>query len=162
MADTEPNSVASSKGKSFLIVAAALLVAALGAGFWLFFRSSKQDAEKDGKGAKTPRVTTVLHLENFVVNLADPEENHFLRIGIDLGLDYQAQGEGGDEEEGGGVPLARVRDTILGVLTTWRSQALLLPEGKEKLKQELVRALRQRVPKLGVREVYFTDFLVQR
>jgi flagellar basal body-associated protein FliL len=48
------------------------------------------------------------------------------------------------------------------VLTTWRSDALLAPDGKQKLKTELVRALRENVPELGVREVYFTDFLVQR
>jgi flagellar basal body-associated protein FliL len=30
------------------------------------------------------------------------------------------------------------------------------------LKQELLRALQERVPELGVTEVYFTDFLVQR
>ena len=161
MADTEPNTVPTSKGRLLLIVAAFSLVAALGAGGWLYFRPSKQDSEKNGRDAKAHRVTTVLHLENFVVNLADPAENHFLRIGIDLGLENQAPGEEG-QDEGGRVPLARVRDTILEVLTTWRSDALLLPEGKEKLKQELVKALRRRVPELGVREVYFTDFLVQR
>jgi flagellar basal body-associated protein FliL len=58
--------------------------------------------------------------------------------------------------------MARLRDTILGVLSTWRSDALLAPDGKQKLKQELVHALRERAPELGVEEIYFTDFLVQR
>lgn len=103
----------------------------------------------------------VLHLEPFVVNLADPEENRFLRVGIDLGLERPLPGKEGKGGEGD-VPAARIRDCILYVLSTWRSEALLAPEGKQKLKDEILRALQDRVPELGVKEVYFTDFLVQR
>lgn len=144
-----------------LLVAGVLLVGVLCTAGWFFLRPSKAAAEKDGKGSKEAAVKGVLHLENFVVNLADPEDNRFLRVGIDLGLEHRMPDEGGGNEPGG-VPLAPVRDTILAVLTTWRSETLLTCEGKEKLKQEIVKALRQRVPELGVREVYFTDFLVQR
>jgi len=99
---------------------------------------------------------------SFVVNLADPEQNRFLRVGIDLGLENPLPtkgkgGKGGADE----LPTGPVRDCILSVLSTWHSDALLAPEGKQKLKDELLRALRDHVPELGVREVYFTDFLVQ-
>jgi flagellar basal body-associated protein FliL len=50
----------------------------------------------------------------------------------------------------------------LQVLSTYHSADLLAPEGKLKLKQELVKALEVGAPELGVREVYITDFLVQR
>lgn len=111
------------------------------------------------KNSSASQVKTVLHLEPFVVNLADPEDNRFLRVGIDLGLENALAAKEGKES---GVPTARIRDCILGVLSTWRSDALLAPEGKQKLKDELVHALRERVPELEVKEVYFTDFLVQR
>jgi flagellar basal body-associated protein FliL len=103
----------------------------------------------------------VLHLEPFVVNLADPEENRFLRVGIDLGLKKPLPGKEGKGGEGD-VPAARIRDCILYVLSTWRSDSLLATDGKQKLKDEILRALQDRVPELGVKEVYFTDFLVQR
>ena len=103
----------------------------------------------------------VLHLEPFVVNLADPKENRFLRVGIDLGLEKPLPGKEGKSGEGD-VPAARIRDCILYVLSTWRSDALLATDGKQKLKDEILRALQDRVPELGVKEVYFTDFLVQR
>jgi flagellar FliL protein len=103
----------------------------------------------------------MLHLESFVVNLADADGGRFLRLGIDLGLESPLPTAWGGEK-GPGVPTARIRDSILAVLTTWRSDALLASDGKQKLKAELVRALREHVPELGVREVYFTDFLVQR
>jgi flagellar FliL protein len=103
----------------------------------------------------------ILHLEPFVVNLADPEESRFLRVGIDLGLEKPLPGKEGKGGEGD-VPAARIRDCILYVLSTWRSDALLATDGKQKLKDEILRALEDRVPELGVKEVYFTDFLVQR
>jgi len=100
----------------------------------------------------------VLHLEPFVVNLTDPEENRFLRVGIDLGLEKPLAGKGKE----GDVPIARIRDCILCVLSTWRSDALLAIDGKQRLKDEILRALQERVPELGAKEVYFTEFLVQR
>ncbi len=124
-------------------------------------KKSSPDSEGAGKNSHTPAVKAVMHLEPFVVNLADAEDNRFLRVGIDLGLGNPLpakEGKGGEGE----VPVARIRDCILAVLTTWHSDALLAPEGKERLKDELVHALRDRVPELGVKEVYFTDFLVQR
>jgi flagellar basal body-associated protein FliL len=34
--------------------------------------------------------------------------------------------------------------------------------GKTKLKADLLHALQERIPQLGVEEVYFTEFLIQR
>jgi flagellar FliL protein len=90
-----------------------------------------------GKDSHGPPVRVVLHLEPLVVNLADPEENRFLRVGIDLGLENQPFGKEGKGGEGE-VPTARIRDCLITVLSTWTSAALLAPEGKQKLKDELV------------------------
>jgi len=59
------------------------------------------------------------------------------------------------------LPVALVRDTILSVLTPARPEQLLQAEGKQKLKADLLAALKERVPQLGVEDVYFTEFLVQ-
>ncbi len=98
----------------------------------------------------------ILHLEPFVVNLADAEDNRFLRVGIDLGLEKPLS------EKEGSMFGARIRDAIILVLCTWRSDALLAPDGKQKLKEEMLRTLQDRLPDVGVKEIYFTDFLVQR
>jgi flagellar FliL protein len=104
-------------------------------------------------------VRAVLHLEPFVVNLADPEGDRFLRVGIDLGLEQEL----GEHKRAGQseMPIARTRDTILMILTTCKADALMAPAGKATLKDELTKALQERAPELGVREVYFTEFLVQ-
>lgn len=83
-----------------------------------------------------------------------------MRIGIDLGLSCGSWPAGGAQKVA--IPTAEIRDTILAVVTSANPDLLLLPEGKSKLKQQLAQALQSRLPQLGVREVYLTDFLVQR
>jgi flagellar FliL protein len=141
--------------KSFVagIVAFALLAGVA----WIL--TSKRQAH-GGQASAAPAVQAVMHLEGFVVNLADPPGDCFLRIGIDLGLGHSIARHG--EKEIDAAPTARVRDVILRVLTTYQSNELLAPAGKIRLKQQLLEALQAAAPELEVREVYFTDFLVQR
>lgn len=112
----------------------------------------------DGASPETPNVRSTLHLDTFVINLADPEEKAYLRVGIDLGLSGELKAKSGQ----GGPPVAQARDAILTVLSVYKPDELLTPAGKAKLKSEIVQRLQQQVPELGVREPYFTDFLVQR
>ena len=58
-------------------------------------KSSSQAPIDHGKGSHAPQIKAVMHLEPFVVNLADAEENRFLRVGIDLGLENPAFLQGG-------------------------------------------------------------------
>jgi flagellar basal body-associated protein FliL len=58
--------------------------------------------------------------------------------------------------------MARTRDTILSVLAAAKANDLLTPEGKEALKHNLLAALNGRVPEIEARDIYFTEFLVQR
>ncbi len=147
-----------------------LLLLGLGAGAWMALSGSEEpgiEGEEEVEEVEDEvveeetraEVHALFQLEGFVVNLADTERNSFLRIGIELGLEHEPEAghEGGDA-----VPTARMRDAILAVLSTWESDALLTQEGKAKLKEQLVEILQERVPEMGVQEVYFTDFLVQR
>ena len=95
------------------------------------------------------------------MNLADAEENHFLRVSLDLAMDRVPPPLERDRPYSG-LPMAQMRDAILSVLTLCKADALLTPEGKEKLKSDLRNALNRNNPELGVREIYFTEFLVQR
>jgi UDP-N-acetylglucosamine 2-epimerase len=61
-----------------------------------------------------------------------------------------------------GLPMAHIRDSILSVLTLGKAETLLTPEGKQQLKKSLVEVLNRENPELGVRDIYFTEFLVQR
>jgi len=140
----------SAKSRAGTALALPLLILA-SAGLWFWTRSHRAGAEAAAPG----RVESTLHLETFVLNLADSDQRAYLRVGIDLGLNRQI----GRGEQ---APIAEVRDTILGVLGEARVDDLLTAAGKVKLKENLLRELQKRVPELGVEEVYFTEFLIQR
>jgi flagellar protein FliL len=108
---------------------------------------------------------TVLPLDSFTVNLADAEDGRFLRATFSLGVDGQLPAIVKVESkvpETGAVSMATIRDSILSVLSTCKSADLLTVEGKAKLKTDLITTLNRDVPALQAREVYFTEFLVQR
>jgi flagellar basal body-associated protein FliL len=127
-----------------------VVVVLVGLGVWFW---SPRRAEP-APGAAAP-VRSTLHLETFILNLADPGQRSYLRVGIDLGLGREI----GKNEN---APVAEVRDTILSVLSEARVDDLLTATGKAQLKQNLLQALQQRVPELAVEDVYFTEFLIQR
>lgn len=99
---------------------------------------------------------STLALETFVVNLTGSGQRAYLRVGITLGLAHQLP-----RNQPEAVPTALVRDTILSVLATAQPEELLKLEGKRQLKEELLKALQERVPQIAVQNVYFTEFLVQ-
>ena len=147
---TEKNAPAG-KSRRLVVILPAVILVAIGIWFW---------ANRGGESAAQPNgethVKSTLHLETFVLNLADTNQRSYLRVGIDLGLNLEPK-RGEDP-----VPVAQVRDTILSVLAEAKVDDLMTAAGKAKLKENLLHALQERVPQLGVEEVYFTEFLIQR
>lgn len=150
----EANNPARKSGKSKLPMAVVSILLA-GAGAYYSWSRTASSAE----GASQPvSVPAVLHLETFTVNVDDPDQRTYLRVGIDLGLDHDLK----DDKNRGALPTAVIRDTILNVLMATKPQDITTVDGKRKLKEQVLVGLQQRVPSMGVREVYFTEFLVQR
>lgn len=141
----------SSGGTRLIVGALAVVLVGLGVWFWSTHRTTPGVL-----AGGNPEVKGTLHLETFVLNLADPEQRSYLRVGIDLGLGRE-MGRGENAP-----PVGQVRDTILSVLAQSRVDELMTAKGKAKLKEDLLHALQERVPGLGVEEVYFTEFLIQR
>ncbi len=151
----------SGKAKRFAIL---FLVSAVGLGAWWLMAQRRAASQTTG-AAESDAATAVLPLESFTVNLADQEDGRFLRITIALGVSGQLPALGKSQSKGlesSAVSMAVIRDSILTVLAQCKSADLLTPEGKTKLKTDLLAALNRDVPALQVREVYFTDFVVQR
>lgn len=144
------NQPAPGKRSRFILVAVAIALAGLALGSWILQRPKAEvrpNAESETGGT--------LHLDTFVLNLSDPGQRSYLRVGIDLGLSRPL-------EKADAAPLGPLRDTIISVLGQARADDLVTAEGKAKLKQDLLQAVQRRVPGLGVVEVYFTEFLIQR
>jgi flagellar protein FliL len=140
----------SSTGWTWSVALLVILVLAI---WWWHHTATVQATEAD---ASTSEIRTLLHLDSFVVNLNSTSGNGYLRIGVELGL--SADLKAGEPQL---AYVAQVRDTILTVLATRSVEELLTPEGKSKLKDDLLKAIRERIPGIHCHEVYFTEFLVQ-
>jgi len=138
-------------GNRSVWIYAAVAVAVLGGGIFLWLNSGEAGGKRAGEAAEK----STLPLETFVVNLEGGGSRSYLRVGVTLGLSNPLP----RAKEAVAVPL--VRDAILSVLTSAKADQLLTTEGKEQLKADLLRSITERAPQLGVESVYFTEFLVQ-
>jgi flagellar basal body-associated protein FliL len=147
---TSESAPASAPAKKWrwLVVVLVLGLGAVGIVVWLISGSSATTGESAAESALT--------LDTFIVNLSGPSQRAYLRAGITLGLARPLPHNQADA-----APIALVRDTILSVLATAQPEDLLRADGKRQLKDELLRALQERVPQIAVQNVYFTEFLVQ-
>src|SRR5208337_3334489 len=137
------------KNKGWLAIVLALGLGA--AGIFVWWNPGRLTSAAEGDAAES-----TVALETFVVNLNGSGQRAYLRVGITLGMAHPLS-----RNQAEGVPTALVRDTVLSVLATAQPEALLQIEGKRQLKDELLKALQERVPQLAVQNVYFTEFLVQ-
>ncbi len=141
--------------RRWALVLLPLVLAAGAAGWFLLGRRHLP------RPAPPPVPPVVLQLDSFIVNLADADQMTYLRLAVALAV-TPSGGKKHDESAELKPLVPEIRDTILSVVTQWRSDELLAPGGKQRLKQSLLDALHQRLPQFPVQDVYFTDFLVQR
>lgn len=139
-----------SKKMLILIMIVVLFLVAAGGGAFLFMKKKKAaDAEaEDGTGDETAAVEhatddhakpdishppTFVPLENFTVNLADPNAERYAQIGVTLQVDDPKFAE----SMKGFMPA--IRNNILMILAHKTSDELLKREGKEALAEEIMR-----------------------
>jgi flagellar protein FliL len=158
VAESGATTPAKSSGAAMFMVVMLALVGGAGA-TWLLMQRSH--AAESARGTDHTAPLYIVRLEGFTVNLADTEEAHFLRVTMDLGVGHVPDSAEKDKT-GAAMPVARIRDAVLAVLTMCKADALLTSEGKAQLKKNILEALQHNVPELDVRDVYFTEFLVQR
>lgn len=133
---------------------------------------------------EAPKVYMQAKLETFIVNLS--QAKNFLKVTMLIEYDPDALHPAGEEGHGGGGgyggggsggggadPTAlppelkakepQIRDAVIRVLSSKKSEEVLTPEGKEALKEELVEALNEAVgfDEPPITNVYFTEFIVQ-
>jgi flagellar protein FliL len=151
-----------SKKKLILILAIVLTVLAIG-GAAAFFMLSGKAAE----GAAEEEVVqelgppTFVVMDQFVVNLAEPDTTRYLQIGIT----YEVSGPAQADEIKNFTPVIRSR--ILLVLSGKNVSQLTSIEGKQQLMDELVDLARVTIkgdpkdPTRGIRDVHFSSFVIQ-
>jgi flagellar FliL protein len=120
-------------------------------------------AESIPEKAKPEDIGSVVSMETFIVNLADPGGNRYLRVTMDLEL----AGKPGDKSAGKAAGdeitkrMPQIRDAILMILSTKRYADISTPEGKTALREEILNAVNGLLASSQISRIYFKEFVIQ-
>lgn len=144
--------------KKLLILGVLLILLLAGAGGAWHFLGAESDPNTEA--APQPALPPVyLALDQFTVNLQPEVGEQFLQIAFTLQVSDQAQV---DQIK---LYMPLVRSRLLMLLSSKKPSNLTSPEGKQKLQDEIITALRApfapNTPEVGVTGVFFTSFVIQ-
>ena len=154
-------------GKLKLIIIALVVLGVLGGGgfaAWKFFLQPKAagdasgNATAEGGGEHKTEVDSggqLVTLDSFVVNLSDPMGRRYLKTTLDVEVANAAAAA----ELTAAMP--KVKDTLLLLLSSKSFADISSMDKKIELKNDIVSRLNQIIGKNKVRNVYFTEFVVQ-
>ena len=105
-----------------------------------------------------PELGPIHSMGEFVVNLADPTESHYLRANVVMELDYGSSPKLAEEVDG---RMPQIKDIVIATLGSKTSVQLYDPENREALKQEVKDKINAILNKGQLARVYFTSFAIQ-
>jgi flagellar protein FliL len=155
------------KSKLIKVLLVAVLVIVAGGGgagaYWFFSHRAAAPAEgEEAKAAaaehEAPSDPGLVEMEPFVVNLADPGGQRFVRVSMRLLTQNEEQAL---EIEEDAVATAKLRAAILELLSTQTADGLVTAEGKTALKKAIAERAGHAVHELKVTDVLFVEFIVQ-
>lgn len=165
MADEELVQEEGKKGGKlkWIIIAVALILLGVGGyfGYTMFFAAPPEDAatEQPADGAAQPPAEAMegqlVPLPVFLVNLADPLGRRYLKLGMEV--------EVRDPEAAAALTKyqAKIKDTLLLLLSSKTYDALSTIKAKVELKQEIVDRLNQILGDGTILRVYITEMVIQ-
>lgn len=163
MSDAKEKAAAPKK-KSKLVLILALAFVVLGGGgagaYWYFAQRSAPPAEGGAAKAEPEEAPEpgLVELDPFVVNLADPGGQRYVRVSVRL-LTHDP--EQALEMKESAVATAKLRAAILELLSMQTADGLVTTEGKNALKKEIAERAAHAVHELKVTDVLFVEFIVQ-
>ncbi len=144
----------SSMMKIVIIVLALLILAGGGAfAYFQFFATEHSEKEKPEEVEEIDPRELIFPLDPFVVNLGGP--SNFLKLTIQLEM---TNPEDKQYLEG---RLAPIRDSIVILLSSKTAKSVASAEGKLQLKDDINVRINQSLGKDLIRNVYFTEFVMQ-
>ena len=161
--------------KVLLILMGLVLVLVLGMGGGMFMIWSKLSAvspkavvpetgaEVTPDKAKPEEIGAVVSVDTFIVNLADPGGNRYLRVTMDLELVGKPADKSGGKTAGDELAkrMPQIRDAILMILSTKRYVDISTPEGKTALREEILNAANGLLASSQISRIYFKEFVIQ-
>jgi flagellar FliL protein len=144
-----------------MLLTLALVVLAGGGGagaYWYYTHRAAPQAVAETPQPEAAPPPGIVEMEAFVVNLADPGGQRFLRVSMRL-LTWDE--EQAAEVKENAVEKARLRSAVLELLSMQTAAPLITPEGKAELKKAIAERAAHAVHGLKVTDVLFVEFVVQ-
>ena len=146
--------VVGKKKPPMMIIIAVLAVVVLGAAFFVVQKAS---AKQKGASVKKVQKGPVMTLDEFLVNLSDTGNDHFLKVTVGLELDKSK----GKTPESLKEDTPLIRDAVLSSLSS-KTRDQIGPEGgREKLKADIKKRVNEALGEDDVQGIYFTNFVMQ-
>ena len=153
----------SNKIMVILMVVVLILVVFVGAGFFMMWNKLNAVGSQNVQGGtnsttdegSTQSMGPIFPLETFIVNLADPNGNRYLRVTMKLELKSDEETEQVERR------LPQIRDGILMILPTKKYTDINSVEGKTVLRDQIMAGINNQLKKGSVTNIYFTEFVVQ-
>jgi flagellar FliL protein len=106
--------------------------------------------------AAAPEIGALVGLEEIIVTLqSDTKVNRYLRTTVNVEVANQ------DTADLVAARLPQLRDTVIMILSAKTPAEIQRPEGKKALRDELFRRLSEKLPAESLRNVYFSDLVIQ-
>jgi len=145
-----------------LLVVFLLLLGGGGGAAYKFLVLDKQQNKEENKAQKiqeeirnVENIGIMFEVGTFVVNLADKDADRYLKVTVILEIENEQVKQEVEKR------LPQIKDSITTLLFTKTSRELKTAEGVERLKEEILRRVNAILPLGGVKNVYFTDFVIQ-
>ncbi|MBU0729184.1 MAG: flagellar basal body-associated FliL family protein [Proteobacteria bacterium] len=160
-AENEAGAKKTSKVKLLIIAGLGALVLGVGGffGYKQFLAPPPPVATEDDmvveKTAKNAVIGEIVTLQPFTVNLADPRGKRYLKVKIEIELENPEAAERTTKAD------PKLRDTVIMMLTSLSFEEVMTPEGKTRIRDELLERFSQTLKPDRVKNIYFTEFVVQ-
>ncbi len=141
-----------------LIIICILLLCLAGGGVYVWksglipFGSDKSNIDKT---TDNQELGPIFSMDTFIVNLVGGRGKNYLKAKIDLELDSEKTTSEMNKR------LPQIRDAILTLLSSKSNEDINTLEGKYQLRAEIISSLNQYLKTGKIKNVYFTDFIIQ-
>jgi flagellar protein FliL len=153
---------AKSRSKLLLVTILGLLIVLLaGGGFFAYTILLAPQGADHAAGLKAEAeikqrlMGEMYPLEVFVVNLLDPRGKRYLKVQLEMEL------QSPEAVERAARKTPKLRDTVIMMLTNLTFEDVMSPEGKIRIRDELLQRFNQDMRPDRVTNIYFTEFVVQ-
>lgn len=145
-------------GRNKLFLIGGAVAALAGAGYYYQSRSAAHAEEAPVEKAVSARDRGLVSFDPFVANLADEGGRRFVRVTVQLVVADAMQAA---EMEETPVLKMQARAIMLELLGMQLADAVVTPEGKVALRQQIAERVAEALHEIEIVDVLFSDFVVQ-